>query len=76
MSDPKFCQLVKDEHREAFEMFDKDRSGQISVAELKEAFSSLGQRLNDEEFDAILQVADLDGNKQIDYEEFLQMMKR
>lgn len=43
MSDPKFSHLAKDEHRHAFEMFDKDGSGHISVAELKHAFRSLGE---------------------------------
>jgi len=76
MSDPKYSHLAKDEHRQAFEMFDKDGNGQISVAELKHAFRSLGQRLDDDEFDAIIQEADLDGDRHIDYEEFLQMMKR
>jgi len=76
MSDPKYNDLAKDEHRQVFEMFDKDGSGHISVPELKDAFRKLGQRLDDDEFDAILQEADLDGDRHIDYEEFLQMMKR
>ena len=42
MSDPRFA---KDEHREAFEMFDKDGSGHISIAELKDAFRGLGKFL-------------------------------
>jgi len=42
MSDPK---LAKDEHRQVFEMFDKDGSGHISVAELKVAFRDLGEFL-------------------------------
>jgi len=45
MSDPKFNDLAKDEHRQAFEMFDKDGSGYISVAELKGAFRDLGKFL-------------------------------
>jgi Ca2+-binding EF-hand superfamily protein len=43
MSDPRFSDLAKDEHREVFNMFDKDGSGHISPAELKDAFRSLGQ---------------------------------
>ena len=45
MSDPKFNDLAKDEHRQAFEMFDTDGNGQISVAELKDAFRTLGESL-------------------------------
>lgn len=43
MSDPKF-NLV-DEHRQVFDMFDKDGSGHISVAELRETFKSIGELL-------------------------------
>lgn len=45
MSDPKFNDLTKNEHRQAFDMFDKDRNGRISVTELKEAFHKLGEFL-------------------------------
>lgn len=45
MSDPKFNDLAKDEHRQAFEMFDRDGSGHISVAELKAAFRDLGKSM-------------------------------
>jgi hypothetical protein len=43
MSDPRF-NLV-DEHRQVFDMFDKDGSGLISVAELREAFTKIGELL-------------------------------
>ena len=43
MSDPKFNELAKDERRQAFDMFDKDGNGYISVTELKEAFRGLGE---------------------------------
>ena len=41
MSDPKFSN--KDEHREVFNMFDKDGNGYISASELKTAFRNIGQ---------------------------------
>lgn len=43
MSDPRFKDPTKDEHREAFKMFDKDGNGYISAAELKTVFRNLGQ---------------------------------
>ena len=43
MSDPRFNDLAKDEHRQAFEMFDTDGNGNISAGELKEAFRNLGE---------------------------------
>ncbi|KAF9793202.1 calmodulin-like protein [Thelephora terrestris] len=75
MSDPKFHDPTRDESREVFEMFDKDGSGNISVSELKEAFRNLGEKLSDDQLDAILREADLDGDGLIDYEEFLSMLK-
>ena len=45
MSDPRFQDLAQDEHMQAFKMFDKDGNGMISVAELKDAFRSLGKFL-------------------------------
>ncbi|KAF9653966.1 EF-hand [Thelephora ganbajun] len=76
MLDPRFNDLGKDEYRQAFEMFDEDGSGSISITELKEVFRSIGQKLDDEELELILKEADRDGDREIDYEEFLQMMQR
>jgi len=76
MSDPRFNDPTKDEHKEVFDMFDKDGNGNISITELKEVFRGLGQNLNDEEFELILKEADLDGDSQINYTEFLLMLKR
>ena len=65
----------EDELKEAFAVFDKDGNGFISREELRAALLNLGERLDDEELDAMMKAADRDGNGEIDYEEFILMMK-
>ncbi|XP_071165749.1 calmodulin-like isoform X2 [Mytilus edulis] len=62
------------ELREAFKVFDKDGSGSISKAELKLVMENLGEKLTGEEIDEMMAEADKDGNGEIDYEEFVDMM--
>ena len=55
-------------------MFDSDGSGSISASELRLIMSNLGQNLSDEEIELMIREADIDGDGQIDYEEFVKMM--
>jgi len=48
--------------REAFRVFDKDGTGYVSVAELKHAMISLGERLSEEEVDQLIREADIDAD--------------
>ena len=59
---------------EAFKAFDKDDSGTISAAELRDIMSSQGEKFTDEEAEEIFREADTDGDGQINYEEFVKMM--
>ena len=63
------------ENSEAFKVFDRDGNGFISAAELRHVMTNLGEKLTDEEADAMVREADLDGDGQINYEEFVNMMK-
>jgi len=63
-----------EEFREAFNAFDKDGGGDIDKVELKELFKSLGRAPSEEELDAMIKVADTDGNGTIDFFEFATMM--
>nr|AAC68891.1 VU91C calmodulin [synthetic construct] len=59
---------------EAFRVFDKDGNGFISAAELRHVMTNLGEKLTDEEVDEMIREADVDGDGQVNYEEFVQVM--
>ncbi|KAK6127851.1 hypothetical protein DH2020_038420 [Rehmannia glutinosa] len=60
--------------REAFNLFDKDQNGLISAAELHQVMTNLGEKVTDEEVDEMIREADLDGDGQVSYEEFVILM--
>ncbi|KAH7445584.1 hypothetical protein KP509_01G015900 [Ceratopteris richardii] len=64
----------EEELREAFKVFDKDQNGYISAAELRSVMANLGEKLTDEEVDEMIREADIDGDGQVNYEEFVKMM--
>ena len=57
-----------------FSVFDKDGNGYISAAELRHVMTNLGEKLTDEEVDEMIREADIDGDGQVNYEEFVTMM--
>ncbi|VDO73750.1 unnamed protein product [Heligmosomoides polygyrus] len=63
-----------EEMREAFRVFDQDGNGFISAAELRYVMTNLGEKLTDEEVDEMIREADVDGDGQLNYEEFVTMM--
>uniref|UniRef100_A0A2K6L532 EF-hand calcium-binding domain-containing protein 11 n=3 Tax=Colobinae TaxID=9569 RepID=A0A2K6L532_RHIBE len=70
------------EFKEAFSLFDKDGDGTITTKELGAVMTSLGQNpteaelqdMINEEVDETIREADTDGDGQVNYEEFVQMM--
>merc|ERR1712086_744075 len=63
-----------EEIREAFNLFDADQSGAIDVRELKAAMRALGFEVKKEELKKMISDIDNDGNGDIDFNEFLDMM--
>lgn len=63
-----------DELREAFKAFDRNGDDIIDAAELRLIMSKLGEQLTDAEIDEMIQTADRDGDGQVHYEEFVNMM--
>ncbi|KAH0734769.1 hypothetical protein KY285_010476 [Solanum tuberosum] len=64
----------EEELKEAFRVFDKDQNGFISAAELPHVMTNLGEKLTDEEVDEMIREADVDGDGQINYDEFVKVM--
>ena len=64
----------EEEILEAFKVFDRDGNGFISAAELRHIMTNLGEKMSDSEVDDMIREADLDGDGQINYEEFVKMM--
>lgn len=67
---------LKENHlKSAFTFFDKDGSGTISKDELKACLQSEDFTLQEEMVDELLKEADKNNDNQIDYNEFITMMK-
>nr|XP_060632377.1 calmodulin-A-like [Anolis sagrei ordinatus] len=64
----------EDEVRKAFQVFDKDGNGYVSAAELRHIMTKLGEKLTDEEVEEMIKEADVDGDGQVNYEEFVRIM--
>lgn len=57
--------------KEEFEQIDTDHSGYVSINELKKAIENNGMSKSTEEINAIIEKLDDDGNKLINFTEFL-----
>ncbi|XP_025104128.1 calmodulin-2/4-like [Pomacea canaliculata] len=70
-----FAPVPADELRDAFRIFDKDGNGMINAGELRHVLTNLGEKLTDEEVDEMIREADLNGDNQINYAEFVKVMQ-
>ncbi len=67
-------QDTEDEVINAFRVFDKDGNDTISSTELRHIMTTIGDKLTDDEVDAMISEADIDGDGTINYVEFVRMM--
>lgn len=65
---------TEDQIIEAFKVFDKTGHGFISAAEIRRVMTNLGDKLTDDEVDQMIRMSDLDGDGQVNYEEFTRIM--
>ncbi|XP_069114967.1 calmodulin-like [Argopecten irradians] len=64
------------EYREAFDMFDKDGSGSITIEEMVTVMKELGQSADEEELKAELTAMDTNKDGTIEFDEFLETLKK
>ncbi|KAG7557761.1 EF-hand domain [Arabidopsis suecica] len=71
-------EVGEEDMKEAFNVFDRNGDGFITVDELKAVLSSLGlkQGMSLEECRKMIIQVDVDGDGRVDYKEFRQMMKK
>jgi calmodulin len=66
---------TEEEMREVFHLFDEDNSGSISSSELRHLLKTLGGGLSQGDVNEIVKAIDINGDGEIDYEEFITAMK-
>ena len=73
---PKKEDNQKEKSQHAFQLLDHDNSGAITFHHLKRAAKILGEPFTDEELQEMMDEMDLDGDGQINFQEFLRIMKK
>ncbi|EDW74299.1 uncharacterized protein Dwil_GK21452 [Drosophila willistoni] len=63
-----------EEMREQFQVYDQDGGGTIQAPELCNVLTSMGNLLTEAEVYELIDSVDVDGNREIDFPEFLTMM--
>ncbi|XP_053129275.1 uncharacterized protein LOC128335291 [Hemicordylus capensis] len=66
----------KDEILKAFKLFEDHKSGKISFSDLKRIAMEIGESLTDEELQEMIDEADVDGDGEVNEQEFLRIMKK
>ena len=66
----------REEILKAFRLFDDDTTGKISLKNLKRVARELGETMNDDELQEMIDEADRDGDGEISEEEFIRIMKK
>lgn len=68
--------IMNDEITKVFNLLDIEKSGVITLANLRSISDELNEKITDEELQEMIVEADLDGDNQINKEEFYNIMKK
>ncbi len=63
-----------EELKAAFRLFDKNKDGYITRAELKSAMRKIGEPVTDKEAASLVKQADLDKDGKVNYDEFVKAL--
>ena len=66
----------REEVMRIFKLFDEDKKGAISFKQLKRVAMELGETLNDDELQEMIEEADRDGDGVLNFDEFYRVMRR
>ena len=66
----------KDKYKKIFEMYDNNKDGNVNSIELANILKAIDINVSDEEIRDIIFELDLEGNGEINYEDFLTIVKR
>ncbi|XP_044504708.1 probable calcium-binding protein CML23 [Mangifera indica] len=64
------------ELKDAFDLFDVDKNGLISVSELHSVLRKLGEKCSKNDCEKMIKKVDADGDGHVNFEEFKKMMTR
>merc|ERR1719487_1842654 len=62
------------EIKEAFEAFDLDHNNFVGAAEIRHVLVNIGEQPTDEEVDEMIRMVDKDGDGQVSFDEFYEMV--
>lgn len=65
-----------DEYKEAFDMFDKDHSGTISIDEIAKIMKNFGNPMSKDDIKEMIKDIDTSGDGELDFDEFVTLMQR
>ncbi|XP_059608323.1 troponin C, isoallergen Bla g 6.0101-like isoform X2 [Phlebotomus argentipes] len=65
---------IREELREAFLLYDKERLGYLTTEVLRDILHELDDKISDEDLDMMIDEIDADGSGTVDFEEFMEVM--
>ena len=71
-----YTKHIYEEIIKEFRLFDDDETGKISLKNLRRVAKEIGEKMSEEELQEMIEEADLDGDGEIDQEEFMRIMKK